>query len=39
MLLDLRKQENVMLLVVTHSMELADLMDRRLELNGGRLSG
>ena len=39
MLLDLRKQENVMLLVVTHSMELAGLMDRRLELNGGRLSG
>jgi lipoprotein-releasing system ATP-binding protein len=39
MLLDLRKQENVMLLVVTHSMELADLMDRRLELNGGRLNG
>jgi len=39
MLLDLRKQENVMLLVVTHSSELAGLMDRQLELNGGRLTG
>ncbi len=39
MLLDLRKQENVMLLVVTHSSELAGLMDRQLELEEGRLKG
>ncbi len=37
LLLKLQQQENTMLVVVTHSMELANLMSRRLELDDGRL--
>ena len=38
LLLDLQAQERTMLIVVTHSLELAGLLNRRLELSGGRLS-
>ncbi|MEQ8791134.1 MAG: ABC transporter ATP-binding protein [Pirellulaceae bacterium] len=37
LLLDLQKQENTMLIVVTHSMELAGLLQKQLELDDGRL--
>jgi lipoprotein-releasing system ATP-binding protein len=37
LLLDLQKQEQMMLIVVTHSDRLARLMGRRLELDEGRL--
>ena len=37
LLLDLQEQENTMLVVVTHSLELAAHMSRRLELNDGQL--
>lgn len=37
LLLELQKEEGLSLLVVTHSAELADLMDRKLELQGGLL--
>jgi len=37
LLLDLQQQEETLLVVVTHSMELANLMGRRLELDDGRL--
>jgi len=37
LLLDLQRQENTMLIVVTHSLELAKQMSRRLELDDGRL--
>jgi len=37
LLLDLQKQENTMLVVVTHSVELAGLLQQRLELNDGQL--
>ena len=37
LLLDLQQQENTMLVVVTHSLELARQMSRRLELDDGRL--
>ncbi len=37
LLIDLQSQENAMLIVVTHSQELARLLQRRLELNAGRL--
>jgi len=37
LLLDLQQQEKTLLVVVTHSLELANLMDRRLELDEGRL--
>jgi ABC-type lipoprotein export system ATPase subunit len=37
-LLKLQQQENTLLVVVTHSMELANLMSRRLELDDGRLN-
>ncbi|MEX0938651.1 MAG: ABC transporter ATP-binding protein [Pirellulales bacterium] len=37
LLLDLQRQEQMMLLVVTHSMELADLLSKRAELDDGRL--
>ena len=37
LLLDLQQQENTMLIVVTHSLELARQMSRRLELDDGRL--
>lgn len=37
LLLDLQEQENTMLLVVTHSLELAEHMSHRLELDEGRL--
>ena len=39
LLLELQKQENTMLIVVTHSLELAGQMSRRLELDDGRLVG
>jgi len=37
LLLELQRQENTMLIVVTHSLELAGHMSRRLELDDGRL--
>jgi len=37
LLLDLHEQEKMLLVVVTHSAELANLMSRRLELDDGRL--
>jgi lipoprotein-releasing system ATP-binding protein len=37
LLLELQAQEQTMLIVVTHSVELAALLKRRLELNDGRL--
>lgn len=37
LLLELQQQENTMLIVVTHSLELASQMSRRLELDDGRL--
>ena len=37
LLVDLQRQENTMLIVVTHSTELAAMFDRRLELDAGRL--
>ena len=38
LLLELQAQEQTMLVVVTHSLELAALFGRRLELNAGRLA-
>lgn len=38
MLLDMNKQMNVTLLVVTHSIKLAEKMDKRYEMNEGNLS-
>jgi lipoprotein-releasing system ATP-binding protein len=38
LLLDLQVQEKTILVVVTHSLELAALMSRRLELDDGRLA-
>lgn len=38
LLLDLQQQENTMLIVVTHSIDLAKRMSRRLELDDGKLS-
>lgn len=37
LLLKLQQQENTMLIVVTHSLELANQMSRRLELDDGRV--
>ena len=37
LLLDLQREENMMLIVVTHSLELAGLLSRRLVLQDGRL--
>jgi lipoprotein-releasing system ATP-binding protein len=37
LLLDLQREEQTMLIVVTHSLELAAMFARRLELDGGRL--
>jgi lipoprotein-releasing system ATP-binding protein len=37
LLLELQQQENMMLLLVTHSQRLADLMSRRMELEEGTL--
>ena len=37
LLLELQLQENTMLIAVTHSLELAGLLARRMELNDGRL--
>ena len=37
LLLELQQQEQTMLIVVTHSLELAALFQRRLELDEGRL--
>ena len=39
LLLELQQQEQMMLIVVTHSERLAGLMQRRLELDEGVLSG
>ena len=39
LLLELQQQENMMLVVATHSARLATLMNRQLELTEGRLSG
>lgn len=38
LLLELQQQENTMLIVVTHSTELASQMSRRLELDDGKLA-
>jgi lipoprotein-releasing system ATP-binding protein len=38
LLLELQRDEQTMLIVVTHSLELAALFDRRLELDEGRLT-
>ena len=37
LLLDLQREEQTMLIVVTHSLELASHFERRLELDGGKL--
>jgi lipoprotein-releasing system ATP-binding protein len=37
LLVELQQQENAMLVVVTHSPELANLLDQRYELVDGRL--
>jgi lipoprotein-releasing system ATP-binding protein len=37
LLLDLQRQEQTMMIIVTHSLELAARLDRRLELDEGRL--
>jgi len=37
LLLDLQQQENTMLIAVTHSVELAETFQRRVELDDGRL--
>ena len=37
LLLELQRQEQTMLIVVTHSERLAGLMERRLELDDGNL--
>lgn len=37
LLLELQKQEQTMLLIVTHSLELAALVERRFELDNGQL--
>ncbi len=37
LLLELQAQESMMLIVVTHSLELADMLQRRLRLEGGQL--
>jgi putative ABC transport system ATP-binding protein len=37
LLLELQQQEQTMLVVVTHSLELAGMLHRRLELNNGKL--
>jgi lipoprotein-releasing system ATP-binding protein len=39
LLLELQEQEQTMLIVVTHSLELAGLFQRRMELDEGRLVG
>jgi lipoprotein-releasing system ATP-binding protein len=38
LLLNLQQQENTMLIVVTHSLELASLLSRRAELDDGKLA-
>jgi lipoprotein-releasing system ATP-binding protein len=37
LLVELQAAENAMLIVVTHSLELADMLSRRVELNAGQL--
>ena len=37
LLLELQSRENTMLIVVTHSQELAGMLSRRMELNAGQL--
>lgn len=39
LLVELNREEGVTLVVVTHSMELAELMARRVEVRGGKLAG
>jgi lipoprotein-releasing system ATP-binding protein len=39
LLVELQRQEQTMLIVVTHSERLAGMMDRRLELDEGMLRG
>lgn len=39
LMLELQQQENTMLVVVTHSVELADLLQRQMKLDDGRLTG
>ena len=39
LLIEMQKQENTMLLVVTHSTQLAEQLERRYELDEGRLIG
>jgi ABC-type lipoprotein export system ATPase subunit len=38
MLVDVQAQEGAMLIVVTHSAEMAGLLGRRMELNEGKLA-
>ena len=38
LLIDLQKQEGNMLIVVTHSQQLSELLDKRFELDDGRLN-
>jgi lipoprotein-releasing system ATP-binding protein len=38
LLLELQRQEQTMMIIVTHSLDLAARLDRRLELDQGRLS-
>lgn len=38
LLLELQQEQGSMMIVVTHSLELADMMDRQLELDAGRLA-
>ena len=37
LLLELMREQNTMLIVVTHSLELAQQMDRQMELRDGQL--
>ena len=37
LLVELQAQEQAMLIVVTHSLELAGMLERRVELNAGKL--
>jgi lipoprotein-releasing system ATP-binding protein len=39
LLLELQRQEQTMLIVVTHSPRLAEMMERRVELDDGKLKG
>ena len=39
LLLELQQHEQTMLVIVTHSLELAELLDRKQELDEGQLRG